>query len=170
MTLNLNTKEKTLLLDTLKKVENPSKELLSLSKKIERSLSPIKRASAKAKGKDWQREICQMISKITKIPFDQSSDKSEIRSREASLNGTDVALCGRAAEKFPFCVECKNAESISLAEWVRQAQSNADSGDNWLLFIKSQLLPMKKVAVLPLSLFERIMSERDKYIFGDENS
>ena len=65
MTLNLNTKEKTLLLDTLKKVENPSKELLSLSKKIERSLSPIKRASAKAKGKDWQREICQIISKIT---------------------------------------------------------------------------------------------------------
>ena len=170
MTLKLNAKEKEMLLESLKKIENPTKEQISLSKKIEKSLSPIKRASAKAKGKDWQKEICQMISKITRIPFDQASDKSQIRSREASLNGTDVVLSGRAAQKFPFCVECKNAESISLADWVRQAQSNADSGDNWLLFIKSQLLPMKKVAVLPLSLFERIMTERDKYIFDEKST
>ena len=158
MILNLNTKEKLFLLDALKEKAD-SKEKDALIRKIERSLKPIAKKSAKAKGHEWQKEICEMISRITKIPFDQSSDESQIRSHEGSLNGADIVLTGAAKAKFPYCVECKNAAAISLPEWVRQAESNADRGDNWLLFIKSPQFSMKKIAVLPLSLFERLFTQ-----------
>ena len=70
-----------------------------------------------------------------------------------------MILRGEAKKRFPFCIECKNAKTISLAEWVRQAQDNCNERDNWLLVIKSPILPMKKIAVMALSKFEEIATD-----------
>ena len=101
MVLNVNNKEKFFLLQALK-AQPQTKEGDALMRKIAKSMKPIQSKSAKAKGHEWQKEICEMISRITGVPFEQSSDTSQIRSREASLNGTDVILTGEAREKFPL--------------------------------------------------------------------
>jgi len=164
MVLNVNNKEKFFLLQALK-AQPQTKEGDALMRKIEKSMKPIQSKSAKAKGHEWQKEICEMISRITGVPFEQSSDTSQIRSREASLNGTDVILTGEAKEKFPYSIECKNCSSISLPDWVRQAEENSEKKDDWLLFIKSPLLTTKKIAVLPLSLFEFLFSHHSQRLF-----
>lgn len=127
-----------------------------LHKRIERAKTPIKPRSAKNKGMEWQKEICSFISELTGIEYDQSKDDCLIHSRESGLSGTDVILRGEAKEKFPYSVECKNCKTLSIPEWIRQADSNADNG-NWLLFVKSPVI--KKVVVLPLETFKDLFKK-----------
>jgi len=157
--INLSKSESEKLIELLKK-DGETKANVTLIKRLEKSMKPIKPRSAKNKGLDWQKEVCAIVSRITGIEYVQQSDDCEIHSRESGLNGVDVILRGEAKKKFPFCIECKNSKSISLPEWVRQAESNCDDLDNWLLCIKSPLLPMKKVVVLAMSKFEELMTEK----------
>lgn len=153
--LTLNKGEKEKIIKLLQK-DGDTKANSLLIKRIEKSMIPIKPRSAKNKGLEWQKEVCSIISRITGIAYDQQSDDCEIHSRESGLSGVDVVLRGRAKKAFPYAVECKNCNSISLPEWVRQAEANSDDLDNWLLFIKSPVLPMKKVVVMAASRFEKI--------------
>ena len=153
--LNLNKCEKEKIIRLLKQ-DGDTKANNLLIKRIEKSMQAIKPRSAKNKGLDWQKETCSVISEITGIEYEQKSDDCDIHSRESSLNGVDIILRGKAKKLFPYCIECKNAKNISLAEWARQAESNCDDLDNWLLFIKSPILPMKKVVVMPLSRFKEV--------------
>ena len=156
--INLNKSEKEKLIGLLKK-DGETKANLLLIKRLENSMKSIKPRSAKNKGLEWQKETCEIVSRITGIPYDQKNDDCEIHSRESGLNGVDVILRGEAKKRFPFCIECKNAKTISLAEWVRQAQDNCNERDNWLLVIKSPILQMKKIAVMALSKFEEIATD-----------
>lgn len=153
--LNLNKSEKEKIIKLLQKDED-TKANRNLIKRIENSMKTIKPRSAKNKGLDWQKEVCDFVSRVTGIPYDQKNDNCDIHSRESGLNGTDVILRGKAKEAFPFSIECKNCKNISLPEWTRQAESNCDQLDNWLLFVKSPVLSMKKVVIIPLSKFEEI--------------
>lgn len=153
--LNLSKTEKEKLIKLLENDKSTKSNEL-LIKRIKNSMKTIKPRSAKNKGLEWQKETCEIVSRITGIPYDQKSDECEIHSRESGLSGVDIILRGEAKKRFPFCVECKNAKTISLAEWVRQAQDNCNESDNWLLVIKSPILPMKKIVVMSLSKFEKI--------------
>ena len=156
--LNQSKSEKEKLVKLLENdTSTKSNELLI--KRIKNSMKAIKPRSAKNKGLEWQKETCEIVSRITGIPYDQKSDDCEIHSRESGLNGVDVILRGEAKKRFPFCIECKNAKTISLAEWVRQAQDNCNESDNWLLVIKSPILPMKKIVVMALSKFEQLATD-----------
>lgn len=154
MILNLNKADKLKIISLLQK--EPTKENNKLLKRIEKSLIPIKPRSAKNKGLEWQKEVAAMIGRVTDIEYIQQSDDCEIHSRESGLNGVDVIVRGNAKKRFPFCVECKNVKSISLAEFVRQAQANCDDLNNWLVFIKSLLLPNKKVVVIDFNKAEEL--------------
>lgn len=158
MILTFNKSEKQKLIELLKK-DGETKANNILIKRIQKSMQAIKPRSAKNKGLEWQKEVCEIVSRITDIEYIQKSDVCEIHSRESGLNGVDVILRGKAREKFPYCIECKNCNSISLAEWVRQAENNCDNLDNWLLFIKSPILPSKKIVVMATSNFEKIMKQ-----------
>jgi hypothetical protein len=129
-----------------------------LCKRIERAMTPIKPRSAKNKGLEWQKEVCSFISELTGIEYDQSKDDCLIHSRESGLSGTDVVLRGEAKEKFPYSVECKNCKSLSIPDWVRQADSNSDNG-NWLLFIKSPAIETKKIVVMSMQEFEKMFKK-----------
>lgn len=153
--LNLSKTEKEKLIKLLENDKSTKSNEL-LIKRIKNSMKTIKPRSAKNKGLEWQKETCEIVSRITGIPYDQKSDECEIHSRESGLSGVDIILRGEAKKRFPFCIECKNAKTISLAEWVKQAQDNCNESDNWLLVIKSPILPMKKIVVMSLSKFEKI--------------
>ena len=153
--LNFNKKEKEYLLSLLNgDADSPMAK--KLAARIGRSMQGIKRASARRKGMEWQKECCRMIADATGVPFDPASDTCEIRSRESAAPGVDVILGGEAARLFPWRVECKNAKAVSLPEWIRQAMANSDDGDNWLLLVKSEALACKKVAVMDFGKFAQI--------------
>lgn len=123
-----------------------------LLKKLSRSMKQIKPRSAKNKGASWQKEMCEMISRITGVAFNQQDDACEIHSREMGLSGADIIVRGNARSLFDLDPECKNCTSISLPEWVRQAKSNAKDG-KWVIFVKSPKLE-ENVAILSVGQFE----------------
>lgn len=159
--LNLNGKEKTVILKQLQMLGDETmdekKARIALVRKVERSMQRIKPRSAKNKGAGFQKEVCELISKITGVKFDNSDDSCEIHSREMGLSGSDVVLRGAARERFKYGIECKNANSVSLPEWVRQARENAID-ENWLLFIKSPLIDGGPVVVMPIEEFSELAS------------
>ena len=134
--VNLSNKEKDIIIDALSKLD--SKQSIALSKKIERSKKQIKPRSAKNKGSSYQKKVCEYISQITNIPLIKG-DECLIQSRGMGQQGTDVVLYGKARKLFPYGIECKNCNTISLPLWVKQAKANAIDG-KYLLFIKSALL------------------------------
>ena len=153
--LNFNKKEKEYLLSLLK-ADAESDMAKKLAARIERSMAQIKPASAKRKGQEWQKECCRMIADATGIPYDSASDVCEIRSRESAAPGVDIILSGEAAKLFPWKVECKNAKTVSLPEWIRQAMANSGGESDWLLLVKSEALPCKKIAVMDFAKFGEI--------------
>lgn len=152
--LNLNKSEKEYLISLLKKEEGDAAR--KLVKRLERSMAGIKPKSARQKGQQWQKECCKMIAEATGVPFDPADDLCKIRSRESSAPGVDIILSGEAAARFPWKVECKNAKTLSLPEWVRQAMANSGDENNWLLLIKSDALPCKKIAAMDFEKFAEL--------------
>ncbi|MEA2036493.1 MAG: hypothetical protein U9O94_03230, partial [Nanoarchaeota archaeon] len=59
-----------------------------------------------------------------------------IASREMGQAGTDIRLLGEALDGFPFSVECKRCENMSVPAWVKQAKANQLDNTDWLLFTK----------------------------------
>lgn len=161
--LNLNGKEKKVILKQLHILGDETfeekKERIALAKKVERSLRRIKPRSAKSKGAGFQKEICELVAGILGIEFDNADDSCEVHSREMGLSGSDVVLRGVARIKFGYGIECKNANTVSLPEWIRQARENAIDG-KWLLFIKSPMVEGGPVVVMSVDEFQAIMKSK----------
>ena len=103
--------------------------------KQKKSCSKI--ASRKAKGRNLQKWVCQKIADLFDIIYDQQDDTCPIHSREMGQSGTDV--CIRSADlknKFIYDIECKNTESVSLYNWIKQAQANTETPRQWLVVHK----------------------------------
>jgi len=89
--------------------------------------------SAKAKGRKAQQEVMGHISEMLEIPC----GKDElIRSREMGQAGTDIVLLGEAKELFPFSIEVKFQENISIPKWIKQAKENKKENTDWLLIVR----------------------------------
>lgn len=158
--VNLNKAETQIIINLLKKDgEEKNQKLIS---RLERSIKQIKPRSAKNKGMEWQKEVCEIIGRLTNIQYIQADDCCEIHSRESGLNGVDIILRGKAKERFPYCVECKNSKKLSVPEWVKQAESNSDRETNWLLAVKSPMLSCKKVVIMPMGEFEKLYERIEK--------
>jgi hypothetical protein len=136
--ITLDKSEVELIKDLL--LNNETQTAAKLLKKIDRSLKQIKPRSAKAKGRDFQYQICEDLARTFNIEFNQKDDNCEIHSREMGLNGVDIILRGSMYNLFPFDIECKNCENLSIPEWIRQAKSNTKDERDWLLVIKSKKL------------------------------
>lgn len=112
----------------------------SLLKKMNTAGKRIQISSAKGKGRALQQWVCSKISELTGIPYNQQDDECLIHSREMGQAGTDVILRGEAGEKFPFSIECKNTESLSLIATIHQAQANTKPDRPWLIVYKAKAL------------------------------
>lgn len=107
--------------------------------------------SGKAKGQKLQKLVCEKISETFGIPFDNQDDSCEIHSRESGQSGTDVILRGKAAQVFPFDVECKNTEQWNLPSAIEQAKANTKPGRDWLVVLKKNRV--EPIVVLDIDTF-----------------
>jgi len=131
------------------------KECLRLIKKFENAEKTIKVSSRKGKGRGLQYWVCERIADLFGVEFNQQNDNSLIQSRSMGLNGTDVILRGEIYEKFPFDIECKSCESLSIPEWIRQARANKKNNRFWLLVFKKQTLGHMPLVVMEWNTFEK---------------
>ena len=136
--------------------EKYAKKIIS---KLERSEKKIKVSSAKGKGRGLQYWVCDRIAKIFGIEFIQSDDSCLIQSRPMGQHGTDVILRGEIGKKFPFDIECKACESLSIPDWVRQARSNKKEDRDWLLIFKKQTIGHEPLVVMEWETFEKIIKK-----------
>lgn len=99
----------------------------------------IKVSSAKAKGRNLQKWTCEQVSKLLSISWGYEDEKL-IQPRLMGQSGTDVVLRGEAHLKFPFDIECKATETISLYKDIEQAKTNSHPEllRPWLLIHKKR--------------------------------
>lgn len=141
-------------LETIKQ----QKECERLIKKFERAEKKIKVSSAKGKGRGLQYWVCDRIAKIFGIEFVQSDDTCLIHSREMGQHGTDICLRGELYTKFPFDIECKSCETLSIPDWIRQAKENNKKEDrDWLVVFKKHTLGSEPFVIMGWECFEKIM-------------
>ena len=152
--LRLDKKEREFLMGLLS--HNNDKKAQVLLKRLQRAEKPIKPSSAKGKGRGLQQWVCDRISRLLNIPYNQSDDDCLIHSREMSSNGVDVILRGKAKELFPYSIECKACETLSIPQWVEQAKSNQQENTDWMLIFKKQSMGSEPYVVLSWETFEKI--------------
>jgi len=78
-------------------------------------------ASRKAKGRRLQQAVRQDL--IDRLGI----DPGDILSTAMGQAGCDLYLSPAGRERFPFGVECKAQETISLPAWWRQCTANAEA-------------------------------------------
>ncbi len=76
-------------------------------------------ASRKGKGREFQQAIRKDLIATLSI------EEGDILSTAMGQGGCDLYLSPAAREKFPFGVEAKRQERISLPEWWEQCEENA---------------------------------------------
>lgn len=141
--------------EILKEADQRIGECERLIKKLENSERQIKHQSAKGKGRNLQYWVCERIAQMFGVEFVQSDDNCPVHSREMGQHGTDIALRGELQRAFPFDIECKATESLSLADWIRQARANNKKSDRkWLVVFKKQTLGTEPVVCMDWSAFE----------------
>lgn len=133
--------------------EKYAKKIIS---KLERAEKKIKTSSAKGKGRGLQYWVCERIAKMFGLEFIQSDDNCLVHSREMGQHGTDIVLRGKVFDNFPFDIECKSCESLSIPEWVRQARGNKKENRDWLLVFKKQTIGHEPLVVMEWETFEKI--------------
>ena len=119
----------------------------------------IKVSSAKAKGRNFQKFICEKISEVFGIDWGYEDDKL-IQPRIMGQKGVDIVLRGEMVTLFPYDVECKATENIRLYADIKQARTNMKPGRNWLLFHKRS--HEKPIVIMDAEVFFRLTDECTK--------
>ena len=84
-------------------------------------------ATRKQKGREHQQHIAEMIRIRYNLP------EEDVVSRPMGSPGLDIMLSERARRLFPYGIECKRTEKLSIPTWWKQCTDNAD---------KEGLMPM----------------------------
>ena len=162
-TLNLDTKDIEVILKALQLKEGLTREDLNraepLIRKFKSNLKTIKVASRKGKARNLQQFICHEISEMIGIPYDQSDDSCLIRSREMGQSGVDIILRGIAQELFPYCIEAKSAESLSIVDTIQEAESNTKDSCEWMVVHKRKILK-EPIVIISWSAFKTLFLRR----------
>jgi len=87
--------------------------------------------SRKAKGRIFQQYVRDMI--LAKFP---TLTERDVQSTGMGQSGADVKLSEAAVKLFPYSVEAKNQETVSLWNWWEQTSANTEKGTKPLLVIK----------------------------------
>lgn len=117
----------------------------------------IKTSSCKAKGRNLQKWVCQRIADIFNIKFNNQDDQCLIHSREMGQSGTDVILRGEIYNKFPFAIECKNTEKLSLYPTIEQAKQNTKDNQDWLVVHKKNR--NEPIVIMSWEAFEKLFKK-----------
>ncbi len=91
----------------------------------------MKTSSAKNKGRTLQKYIVSQI--LSAFP---SLTTRDVQSTSMGASGVDVKLSEAAIKLFPFAIEAKNQEKVSVWASFAQAESNTTPDTKPLLVIK----------------------------------
>lgn len=83
----------------------------------------MKRSSACAKGRRLQKEVCEKLLEVS-----NGLEKDDIRSTSMGAGGEDILFSPAARKQFPFSIECKNVEKLSIWSAIDQSRANTPSG------------------------------------------
>jgi len=144
-------------METTNKNAKVEKECKRLIKKFENAEKTISTSSRKGKGRGLQYWVCDRIANMFGIKFVQADDDCPIHSREMGQNGVDIILRGEIRKRFPFDIECKSCEGLSIPAWVRQAQANKKENRDWLLVFKKHTMGHNPFVVMEWETFEKLM-------------
>lgn len=128
---------------------------LKLVEKIKKATKRIAVSSAKGKGRELQKWVCREISELTGIPYNQQDDDCLIHGREMGQAGVDIILRGAARELFPFSIECKSTEKLSLTTTILQARANTQDGTDWMIVHRNKAV-REPIIILTWEAFARI--------------
>ena len=113
----------------------------------------MKPRSAKNKGKRLQNKVRDVIlEKFDKLEPD------DVRSITMGDAGEDILLSPAARRLFPFSVECKAQESLSIWSALEQAESNAGKHIPLLVFKRNR---SKTYAVLEFKELLKLLNESE---------
>lgn len=82
----------------------------------------------------------------------------DIRPVPSSVSGSDIWMSSAAAKRFPFSIECKNQETVSIWKWWAQCEGTAlkEGREPLLIFCRNNARPK---VVIDLDLFLRLASK-----------
>jgi hypothetical protein len=114
----------------------------------------MKPRSAKNKGKRLQNKIRDLILE----KFNNILEQDDVRSITMGDSGEDILLSPVARRLFPFSVECKAQESLSIWSALQQAESNAGKHIPLLVFKRNR---SKTYAVLEFKELLKLLNESE---------
>ncbi len=78
-------------------------------------------ATRKAKGREFQKYVAECLQESLGLP------PEDVVSRPMGSPGLDIMMSADAREKFPFGIECKRTEKLSIPAWWAQCTANAEA-------------------------------------------
>ncbi len=91
----------------------------------------MKPRSAKAKGRNFQNKVRQMIIDALDI------NELDIKTAVMGESGMDIKLSSAARDKFGYAVECKKVEKINIWKCYEQATENSEDLEPLLIFSRN---------------------------------
>ena len=85
----------------------------------------MKTSSAKKKGKRLQNTVRNLLVE----KYSEILESGDFKSTTMGESGIDVQLSPAARKLFPWGIECKNQEAISIWKCLKQAEIAADDED-----------------------------------------
>jgi hypothetical protein len=112
----------------------------------------MKTSSKKAKGRGLQYWVAEKVAWLFDKKFVYADDLCPVKSRGMGQQGNDVFITdSELFKKFPFAVECKCTETVSLYAYIEQVKANAKEGQPWLVIHKKNR--SKPVVILDAEYF-----------------
>ncbi len=136
-----------------KNIFDPKIEKIIL--KLNRTKNTISVSSRKQKGRLLQYWCSERIAKLFNVKYEQGNDSSEVSSRPMGQHGTDIILRGKVKKLFPFSIETKSSESMSLPAFIKQAKDNTEKGNEWMVVYRSRMIN-DPVVIIEWNTFEKL--------------
>ena len=114
--------------------------------------SGMKTSSAKAKGRNLQKKVRELLIEYLGV------DPEDIESRSMGAGGEDLIMAKAARNLFPYSIECKNQEALNIWAAYKQAEENC-KGYEPLAVIKRN--HHKPLAVVDLEAFILLNRKED---------
>lgn len=109
----------------------------------------MKVSSAKQKGRRFQQEVRDKFLEVG-----NGLEPDDIRSASMGAYGEDILFSPAARKQFPFSVECKNVEKLSIWRCIDQARTNAPEGTTPIVaFTRNREVPH---VAIPMEEFMKI--------------
>jgi len=112
----------------------------------------MKPRSAKNKGKRLQNTVRDLILE----KFNSKLEPDDVRSITMGESGEDILLSPAARRVFPFSIECKSQEKLSIWSSLEQAEDNSGDHTPLLIFKRNR---SKTYAVLEFDELLKLLNE-----------